>query len=55
MSKFLEKITRSSLQGNQGDLMIPTEIQKNLSELGNKAGQKYSDIIDRIVDAIFKK
>jgi len=55
MNHDLEKFVKNiPLTSNQGGL-IPNNIKENLENLGTKGGQKYSDLVDKIIDLIFKK
>jgi hypothetical protein len=54
MKKTLINGANSDLMPN-ADSFIPDYIEKNLKDIGTKGGQKYSDFIDKIVDAIFKR
>lgn len=50
MDNLLDNPTR----GN-GDIMIPKKVTNTLKSVGVKGGKKYCDLVDAIVDLIFKK
>ena len=52
MEDFLKQKMISS---NNGGHIIPHNVKDNLTKLGDNAGQKYSNLVDKIVDLIFKK
>ena len=47
----LNKFAEGQLQNSNISNLIETRI----SELGKKTGQKYSNLVDRVVDNLFKK
>lgn len=55
MGNFLEKIASNLPIGSGEGSIIPTNIADNLSNIGQKGGQKYSNLVDKVVDSIFKK
>ena len=55
MGNFLEKLTNIIPANNGGGDIIPTNVQNNLRNLGEKGGQKYSNLVDKLVDTILKK
>lgn len=55
MGNFLEKVISNLPANNNNGSIIPSAVQDNLKSLGEKGGQKYSDLVDKIVDSILKK
>ena len=55
MGNFLEKLVNNIPSTNNNGSIIPPNVQGNLRDLGEKGGEKYSNLVDKIVDIIFKK
>lgn len=55
MGNFLEKVVKNIPTTTNNGSIIPNNVQGNLKNLGEKGGQKFSDLVDKIVDLIFKK
>lgn len=55
MGSFLEKVVKNIPTTNNNGSIIPNKVQGNLKYIGEKGGQKYSNLVDKIVDLIFKK
>lgn len=55
MGNFLERVIGSMPTTNSNGDIIPSNIQRNLKSIGEKGGQKYSNIVDKIVDTILQK
>lgn len=55
MGNFLEKVVKIIPTTNNNGRIIPNNVQGSLKDLGEKGGQMYSNLIDKIVDVILKK
>ena len=55
MNKFFENISSLIPKNSNGDMIVPDGIKSRISNIGVQGGQKYSDVVDSIVDFIFKK
>lgn len=55
MNKFFENISSLVPKNGNGDILVPDGVKSSISNVGVKGGQKYSDVVDSIVDFIFKK
>lgn len=55
MNKFFENISSLVPKNGNGDIIVPNSIKSRIFNVGVKGGQKYSDVVDSIVDLIFKK
>ena len=55
MNKFFENITSLISKNSNGDMIVPDGIKSRISNIGVQGGQKYSDVVDSIVDFIFNK
>lgn len=54
MGNFLEKVVKIIPSSSDNGSVIPSNVQGNLRNLGEKGGQKYSNLIDKLVDSILK-
>lgn len=54
-NNILKKIVSNIPATNGNGSIIPSNIRANLEKIGEKGGQRYSDLVDKIVDLIFKK
>lgn len=54
MGNFLEKVVKIIPSNNNNGNLIPNNVQGNLRNIGEKGGKKYSDLVDKLVDSIFK-
>lgn len=55
MSDFIKNISSRVSKNPNGDIRVPSGIKDVLSDMGAKGGQKYSNLIDKMVDSIFEK
>ena len=55
MGNFLEKVVKFIPSSNDNGSIIPNNVQGNLRNIGEKGGQKYSNLVDKLVDTILKK
>lgn len=55
MENFLEKISGSLPENVGKGSLIPPQVRKNLEQIGQKGGEKYSNFVDKLVDMILKK
>lgn len=55
MGDFLDKLSPLIPKNDEGGVPIPGHIKDNLTKIGEKGGQKYSDFVDFVVDSLFKR
>lgn len=55
MNKFSENLSSLIPKNVNGDVIVPDGIKSKISNIGVRGGQKYSDLVDFIVDFIFRK
>lgn len=55
MGNIIEKISGSLSENVGRGSLIPPQVRKNLEQIGQKGGEKYSNLVDKLVDIILKK
>lgn len=55
MNKLFDNISSLIPKNSNGDMIVPDDIKSRITNIGAQGGQKYSDVVDSIVDFIFNK